>query len=179
MEEKEVPINDVGDVQDLSPKQEFWTKPKKLLVVLICALIVLAIYIIVILGRIKEDKKNEKNQIPDDLPDIKMEILGRIYCNFVLEFDENVYIANKNFIFPGNFSIYVDGNKIQNSKKYNLKKGENNVTFVIYEDFNMSHMFYDISNLVSVKMVSEKKCKITHMDSTFEKCKDLIDFSIE
>ena len=43
----------------------------------------------------------------------------------------------------------------------------------------MKNMFYEISNLQSVKMFSDKNCKITQIESAFENCKDLEYFYIE
>ena len=53
------------------------------------------------------------------------------------------------------------------------KHGQNNVTFFFYESINMAQMFKNISNLISVKMISEKNAKILSLESAFESCTNL------
>ena len=180
MKEEEVPINDPGDEKDLVEKKPFMTKQKKLLICLFIALAVLVIYFIIISSKVKNDKdKTKEKEKPVPGPEIDKEILGRIYTIYNLEKDEETNIFYSKFEIPVIYSIYIDGERVANTAKQELGKGEHNITYVIYEDFNMRNMFYDIANLISVEMISDKKCKIIGIESAFEKCKDLESFSIK
>jgi hypothetical protein len=80
----EVPINDNEAVKGKGSQQFFWTKPKKMLAVLICAIIVLIVYIVSILpyiGSPEVEDKNTEQPVPGPQPSgDKSNMLGRIYC---------------------------------------------------------------------------------------------------
>lgn len=59
--ENTVPINDPGDEypQSRSKGGFFWTKPKQLCLILICAIIILIIYLITIITYIKDDQNGQ------------------------------------------------------------------------------------------------------------------------
>ena len=187
MEEKlnSVPINDNEEEKESKIQQPFWTKPKKMLVVLICAIIVLIVYIISILPYIGSPEVKDTDQPtpqPEPQPhEDKGDFLGKIYCLFSLVEDGGVNILNKVFR-PGNITVYVDNVIISNEKLNNYKlngKGNHNVTFALYEDIDMSNMFNGVENLERVEMSSDKNCKITKMESAFYYCRDLQIFSIK
>ena len=165
MEEKEneVPINDVedrGDVRDLGgKKKECLTKPKKLLLVLLCACTVLIIYLLVISSYIKNEEDLNNETEPESEQEIKKDILGRIFCDYSIEDDKEYNILYKDFQTPKYFSIFIDNNRVKNfSPNYKIKgKGDHNITYVIYEKLNMSNMFKNVQNLVSINMVSNVK----------------------
>ena len=143
--DNEVPINDAEEENNPNVKQIFWTKPKKLLVVLICALIVLIIYLIVISSYIDTNKKEDTNEPkpgPRPGPD-NSGIFGTIYCNYFLEEDKESNILSGNYKVPKNLNIYVDNIKMQNSNSLKIKgKGKHNVTFTLNEgNFDMKNMF--------------------------------------
>jgi len=78
------------------------TKPKKLLIVLICALIVLIIYLIVISSYIEKKPIEETNEPqpgpkPGPGPD-KSEILGTIYCKYFKAANSGIRMVKVNNI---------------------------------------------------------------------------------
>jgi surface protein len=174
-DENDVPFNDPGDdiPQNKNKKGNFISsKPKELLVVLICAIIVLIIYLVFIISYIRNEKKDI---IPTSEP------LGKINCIYILENeDESTNILNKNFSIPEKFDIYIDNEKINLTDEYKLKgKKEYNVTYFIYNDLDMKDMFKNILFLKEVKMNSEKNCNIISMESAFENCENLESFYIK
>ena len=183
----EVPISDDNEaVKGHKSKQFFWTKPKKMLVVLICAIIVLIIYIASILpyiGSTEVEVKDTEQPVPGPQPSgDKTNMLGKIYCLFSLKEDNEANFLSENFKVTDNISIYVDNVELSNKNSNNFKligKGIHNVTFALYQEIDMKNMFDGVHNLERVEMISDKNCKITSMENTFNKCKDLHTFSIK
>ena len=154
MEEKlnEVPINDNEEPKVKKSQQFFWTKPKKMLAVLICAIIVLIVYIICILPYIGspeievKDIEHQPNPGPQPTGD-KGDFLGKIYCLYTLKENNEANFLSEKFTVPDNVSIYVDNIEIsnKNSKDSNLfklnGKGIHNVTFALYQEIDMKNMF--------------------------------------
>ena len=76
--------------------------------------------------------------------------------------------------------MIIEGKSVKFSNSFKFSKiGENNVTFILYDEIDMKNMFKDISRLYKVKMVSENNAKITSLESTFENCSNLISFEIK
>lgn len=189
-----LPLNDEesGNTSHKKTKGGFiWSKPKQMLVVLICAIIVLVIYLIIISSYIRNENKNkqENNQEPkpdtdpktepDPEPGQNADSLGKINCIYSLGSKEESGILNEDFEIPKAFDVYVDNIKINYTKEYRLKeKKEYNVTYIIYGDFNMANMFKDIQTLKEVEMNSETKCNITSMENAFQNCQNLAIFKI-
>ena len=194
-----LPLNDEESGNSSHKKAQggfIWTKPKQMLVVLICAIIVLVIYLIIISSYIRNENNNKEgnNQEPkpnpnpdsktdpepEPKPDQKSDLLGKINCIYSLGNKDESRLFSEDFEVPKTFDIYVDNVKINYTNEYKLKeKKEYNVTFFIYGDFNMSNMFKDIQTLNTVELNSEKKCNITSMENAFQNCKNLTEFKIK
>ena len=56
--------------------------------------------------------------------------------------------------------------------------GETEVNITFPEYIDMKNMFKDVLALREVTLYSEKSCKITSMESTFENCKNLVNIKI-
>ena len=148
--ENTFPINDIGDdyAQGKS-KGSFWTKPKKLILVLICAIIALVIYSIIISSYLKnEDNEKTEEENPEPEPEKKVKF-GNIYSLYELEEDNiETNILYEKFQIPNNFTVYVDDNEINYTSKYRLSgKKKHNITYVLYEDFDMKQMFKNVQYL--------------------------------
>jgi surface protein len=116
----------------------------------------------------KEDEEN-KNSISE------------INCIYTISDIGNNYILGKDFIINSISKIIIDDNKEVSSsaKEYNfLKSGNHTVKFFINGDLSLDNMFKDINNIISIKMSSDKKTKITSMIGTFENCNMLNEFNI-
>ena len=78
-----------------------------------------------------------------------IESIGRIECIYDIDtVNKDIYILSEQFSLPSIFEIQIEGKSVRPSKKVIFTEhGQNNVTFVIYENINMSKMFKNISNL--------------------------------
>ena len=95
--------------------------------------------------------------------------------------DKKTQLLGKEFKFNIDYrlDIYINGKKIKFSKEYKVNDiGETNIKFKLYYDLNMDYMFKDVSDLISIEMISENNCKILSMNSTFENAKALNQFYI-
>ena len=111
-----IPINEAGEDAQTSSKGFFWTKPKKMLVVLICAIIALIIYLLVISSYIRNESKEKKSDGPDNNPQPgpgpgpgpnTESGLGSIYCVyniFVRKFYRFI-VSNTNYMLS--YFIYI------------------------------------------------------------------------
>ena len=144
---------------------------KKLLIGGMVAAIILIILITIIII-VSTSGKSENEEEPDYS---KLTKLGEINCIFdVNSITQPTEILGNEFVKNSKFNIIIDEKSIKYSKEYLFSKtGEQNVQFIIYEDFNMDNMFKNLNNLLSVNMISDKNVKITSMISSFENCNSL------
>ena len=86
--------------------------------------------------------------------------IGEINCIYDIQnSDKKTQILGKEFKFNIDYrlDIYINGKKIKFSKEYKVNNiGETNIKFKLYYDLNMDYMFKDVSDLISVEMISEK-----------------------
>ena len=107
MKDDAVAINEAEDVNDAPKKNEgCLTKPKLLILVLLCAIGVLVIYFMVIISKVKNDKGKDKKKPnengPTPVPEIDKNILGKINCLYRLDEDEDSNVLNPDFNFQQN-----------------------------------------------------------------------------
>ena len=109
------------------------------------------------------------------------EILAKINCIYNLEDVDQTNLLYDEINVSNNFDIYLNDKKINYTNTSIIKgKGKHNITFVIYDkNLNMKNMFKNVKCLTEVEMVAEKKCYLTSMESTFENCTNLKNFSIK
>ena len=104
------------------------------------------------------------------------EMKGEIICEYdVSGSEKKINILSKEFDKGNNdINIIINGEKIDFSKEYEFSNaGKNKVTFQIYHELDMTNMFKEVKNLVSIDLSSDANGKITSMQSAFENCEKL------
>ena len=178
-EEKDdnVPLNDFSsNLSGMQNDKNSFNKTIIIISVVSVIFIILLVLLIVLLNKSSSDEKDEK-----DNPNENKEVIGNITCVYQIDkTNEEVKILGDNFKKPDNFDIYVNGGKINYCIAYKFPKlEENTIEFILYENLNMDEMFSNVPSLKSVKMSSNKNCKILSMISTFENCNNLESFNID
>ena len=162
----------INDVQsNISSKDGFFEKNKKLIIIsiFIFLIIIIVIILIIILNNSNENNKS------------KTQITGDIICVFNIQSKEqNTKILSDYFSKSSDFKIYIDNQEIKYSKEYKFPSvGYNQVTFTILDEINMDKMFKDVEHLISVNITSKTNLNIISMESAFDNCKDLEKFNID
>ena len=125
-------------------------------------LILIIIIIIIVVKNINNNKKNEYDKIAE------------INCIYNIQNKKETIILGNEFVKNSEFDIYINGQKIKYSKKYQFSSiGINKVQYIIYEELGMDFMFKEVSEIINVEMISKKNCKITSMESMFEGAQNL------
>ena len=130
--------------------------------------IIITVIIIIASVSGKSDGETE-----DDFPKDK---IGEINLKYdVQTITENTILFGGEFQKgSSDFDVYIDGKQIKYSRYYKFSSlGEHDVHLVLYKNLNMDYMFKDTQDLLSIEMISDNKCKITSMVSTFENCQNL------
>lgn len=149
-------ISDVPEMNELMPESKWNKKWLKIVLVIVLALISVAMITIIVLSIISfKDEQDEKKEEP--IPPIEETIYGEIVCKYLLKEDTYSSILNEQFIPPDNFTVIIDGIKLEKFENIKLNKtGEYNITYQIKQDnFKMSKMFSEVKNLISVDMSSK------------------------
>ena len=131
-------------------------------------LVIIAVIIIIVAVSGKDDGETE-----DDFP---KDQIGEINLKYdVQTITENTILFGGEFQKgSSDFDVYIDGKQIKYSRYYKFSSlGEHEVHLVLYRNLNMDYMFKDTQDLLSIEMISDNKCKITSMVSTFENCQNL------
>ena len=161
------PIN--GNDQDFESKKlnkdNQNPKSKKYLIIgtSIAALIIIITTIILVVVLTKkgngEEKKDEEKT---DEKEIDKEKIGEIICQFNIKNEnQETKILGDEFINNSQLDIYIDGEKINFSKTYNIKSiGNHKIEFIFYDNLNMDYMFKDVEDLYKIEIISENSSKI-------------------
>ena len=158
-----------GDFSSTGIKDKPKISKKLLIIVGTISFVALLLLIIIIIIIISNSNKSKKTH------------LGDIICLYdINSIGTDIEILGYEFKTPTNFDIFIDGEKIKYSKtlKFNEVK-KYNITYKLYEDINMDSMFKNISSLISVELLANKKIYITSMKNTFENCTNLESFKID
>ena len=144
---------------------------KQLMIIIgaVAAVIVLIVIVIIVVAASSSSSKSKKVQ-------------GEIkYVLDVSSFNKETAILGDEFDKKNyDFDIFIDDKLIKYSKKYAFDgPGKHNVTIKLYGEINMDYMFKGVEDMTEVNLTSTKKCQITSMISTFEKCSNLYKFRIE
>ena len=170
---EEFNFEDAGSVNKQIPENKTLKKhiTKIIMATVIILLLIIIVIIIISLSLSSSGEKKEKTYTDED-------IIGKIKCVYNIEVS-NVAILGNDFVKESDFDIEINGKKIKYSKEYHFTEfGQQNITFLIYNNLNMNNMFKDISSLTSVEMISDKNAKIISMNSAFENCRQLSTFTI-
>ena len=158
--------------------QGILAKRTKLIVVGSVALAILFVALIIIIAASSSKKsRGGRGQKPDE--DLK-DILGEISCTYdVQSKSKNTMLISNEFKKSTNFDIEIDGQKIKYAKDYRFEEtGLNSVKFLLYEPINMDFMFKDVSDIISINMISNNNLEIISMISAFEDCQRLTEIII-
>ena len=133
-------------------------------------LIIALIIVIIVLSSSSDEEENQE----------KIKDYGTINCYYKIESEsQEIQIISENYNELPNFDIYVEGKKIEYTKKYKFEKAKTyNIQYKLKGDLNMDYMFKDIFSLTNIDINSDKENspKIKSMKGTFENCINLIDF---
>ena len=145
---------------------------KKNIIIMASFLTIIIILLISILIIVLSDSSSNSSR--------KRNKIGEINCLYNIESNtEETLILSKNFKKTSDFDILIDDEKVDYSISKKLEIGEHKISYILYNDINMLYMFQDIQSLIRVNMTSEKRAKILDIRSSFENCKNLIDFHLE
>ena len=154
--------------EKLIPNQN-QNRNRKILIISIILFIFIAIVITIILAIASDSNTSESSEIAE------------INCNYnIHSINEEINILGEDFTKNSKFDIYIDGNKIEYTKKYKFEKVKiYNIKYKYYENIEMDYMFKNIYSLISVEMISKNNSKITSMIGSFENCVNLESFKIK
>ena len=144
--------------------------PLKKILIIVSILIIAITLISVILILLLKDN-NDENKIKE---------IGEINCIFEIDdISEETSILSETFEKTSNFDIIINNKAVEYTKKYKFEKtGLANIQFVLYEDISLDNMFKGINQISSIIMTSTKNAKIKSMESTFESCSNLKNFTM-
>ena len=127
-------IKDDVNTEELIPKENFFKKNKKLVIIFAIAIVVLIIVIIFAIISVfsKKDSGNKSSKI-----------FGDIICVFNVKSElEPTKILGDSFQKKSEFKIIIHEFEIKYSKQYQFSKpGINSVRFSLLEEINMDNMF--------------------------------------
>ena len=179
-------IKDVPDMSDIMPESKTKKISLKFKIIfgIILGAVIIAMITLIVLSIVSfkgSDDENKEDDRKKPEPPIDDTIYGKIFCKYLLKEDIDSNILFEGYTAPEKFEVFVDGIKIDNYHDYKLnKKGEYNITYLIKQNnFSMNNMFTEVKNLISVDMISTENCSLLTIEQAFEKCEDLIDFSIQ
>ena len=115
------------------------------------------------------------------LQENEKEKIGEINCIFQIDNTEvETSILGKDFKHLNSISVYYDDEKLDNPKKYKFPfLGLNKIRIDIYENLNMDNMFKNVVKLQIIEMITSNNIKINSMESSFENCVLLNNFTME
>ena len=148
---------------------------KREIIIGIIAIVLIIILIILLVTLNSSDDNENKNEDEKEL--------AIINCNYKIEEESlETQIISESYKESPNFNIYIEGKKIDYTKKYKFSKANTyNIQYKLKGDINMDYMFKDINTLINIDMnyTENKKIKIKSMIGTFENCDNLNDFKID
>lgn len=105
---------------------------------------------------------------------------GILKCEYYIQTAKSAtQIISKEFSQIEGIKIYIKGNKIDFTREYQFDSlGQIEVNITVPESIDMKKMFKDVESLTKITLYSDKNCKITSLESTFENCKNLRDINI-
>ena len=163
--QKELKVSALEKNQD----EKSTSKQQKRIITLafICALIIFAVFIMIIFLVIKKHKSK----------DDKLQNYGEIKCLYnIIDVNNPIYLINPNYINTQKISILLDenNNTIPYRTSYKFKtKGNHSIIFILNEKkLEMNYMFKNISSLISVEMISEN-ISLNNIEGAFENCNNL------
>ena len=178
------PIN--GDEEDFESnnlnRNDGNPKSKKCLIIGISIAALIIIITTIILIVVLSNKGNDEEKTDEEKTDekeIDKEKIGEIICQFNIKNEnQETKILGDEFINNSQLDIYIDGEKINFSKTYNIKSiGNHKIEFIFYDNLNIDYMFKDVEDLYKIEIISENSSKIYSMISTFENCINLESFN--
>ena len=153
------------------------SKKKRLIYlgITIGALILIAISVVLIIIFTKKDQDESDKGADEEI------IYGNITSIYNLESGEINILSDE---FEGDdkdMNIYIGDKKINFTKIYNFSLDEpKTVRFeIITKELSMINMFKNISNLTNITISSDNNGKIISMESAFEQCIQLENFTFE
>ena len=166
---KELPASDEKDIyKTLGEDEPITTKQKIIMGIVAGILLITIILFIALLSNSGSSRSKSRDEY------------GRIICKYYIQTTKSpTPIISKEFSQASDIEIFIKGNKIDFTTEYqfdSLGETEVNITFPEYID--MKNMFKDVIALRDVVLYSEKSCKITSMESTFENCRNLLNIKI-
>ena len=156
---------------------------KKKLIIIGAGITLFLLLLIIIILSITSSRENKGNGGEGDKEKEHdpSEVLAEINCIYDVQSKtkETIIISN-DYDKKFDFDIYIEDKKINYAKEYKFPStGNHKVKFLVYQNIKMEKMFKDIPNILSVEMISKKWCKIITIESAFENCQQLSEFSIE
>jgi len=108
-----------------------------------------------------------------------LEVYGNIICSYNIKEGEINILSDEFENNNNNIIIYIKDQKINFTKKYNFELYDSKrVRFeIISKEFSMKNMFKNVSYLKYINIESQKYIKITSMESAFELCSNIENFS--
>lgn len=117
-------------------------------------IIAIVIIIIVIISIEKKKENKEKNEL------VTAEIIGNYEIKSI---SKPTDILGIEYELDPQLEIYVNGQKIKNSKSYEFNTiGQNKIQYIFYQNkINLNYMFKDINSLISIELKSNKNTTIS------------------
>ena len=156
-------------------------KNKKLLVLLGVGILLVVVLIIIIIvvaaggksGGSEEEKKDEGVTPTKD-------ILGDIQCIYEVESTtKETQIIGEEFVKKFDISIEINNKLFPFTKKYKFNNtGDQTVTIHIYDSgISLDNLFKNVALLTKIRFYTTKNVRIISMESLFENCVSLEDFT--
>ena len=166
---KEIPQSEEEGIMKNLEEDESLKFKKILILGSICVVLLIIIIIILVLAKNDKSKSNKDNNY------------GLIRCIYFIETKiDKTQLLSKEFTNTKGISLFIKGEKQSSISEFQFDNlGENEINFTIPNKIDMTNMFKDISTLKSVELISENNNTIiSSMESTFENCINLENFSI-
>ena len=170
-------LNDLGQ-NETSKTPEKSSKKKIVILIAISVTFIILISIIIFLLLRGNTNSSSDSSSEDGIDESRK--IGEINCQYRIEdSSKEVPILSETFQKTSDFEIFINKKKVEYTTKYKFEKANTaSVQFVLYEDISMDNMFKGIKELSSVIMISIKGGKVKSMESTFESCSNIKDFTI-
>ena len=123
--------------------------------IIISIIIVIGLLYLYITYKGEDRYKNQK------IPAVK-DINGYINCTYdIVYLSQNISILNEKFEPKNNIVMQINGTFYPFSKSFKFKSfGKTKINFIFNETINMDYMFYNISSLISLQIITEGNIEI-------------------